>query len=181
MSIRFDSQSCVNELRKVLIDDMKMLQEELLAESRQGMLTGEGKESLHEEEIIALADFVSVSIAGGAWAAMDEFGTGSLMDNSNEALDAYKNSNMWNPARTDNKIRSRPDTPGQFDIFGNPVRGHGKGGFDLESLGGIYSPAPPSRAIRTAARWMRNTRFKEKIKKTIKHFPFHKFFIVDEK
>ena len=94
-------------------------------------------------------------------------------------LDDYKNSPAWNPARRDNKIRTRPNTSGQVDIFGNSVTGHGKGGFDLEGVGEV-NPTPPSHAIKTATRWMKHTRFKEKIRITIKNFPFHKFIITDK-
>lgn len=156
---------------------MKDLQQELLAEAKQRMLTPEGAESLHDEEIKVIAGVIVASVVGGAWAAMDEFGTGSLMDTSNPALNEYKNSPMWNPARHDNKIRTRPNMPGQIDIFGNPVNGRGAGGYDLEAAG-VFNPQPPSHALQTAARWMKNYRFRQKIKEVISNFPFGKFIEV---
>jgi hypothetical protein len=156
---------------------MKQLQQELLAEAKQRMLTPEGKESLHDEEIKEIAGVIVASIVGGAWAAMDEMGTGSLMDLDNPALAEYKKSPAWNPARQDNKIRSRPNAPGQVDIFGNPINGQGKGGYDLEAAGKV-TPQPPSHAMETAMRWMRNGRFRSKIQEVVKTFPFGKFIEV---
>ena len=95
---------------------------------------------------------------------MDEFGTGSLMDEANPALEQYRNSAMWNPARHDTKIRSRPNAPGQVDIFGRPVRGKGKGGHDRGK--GIVSPSPHLMPIQTA-RWMRDHRMRRKLKKLL--------------
>ena len=169
---------CINALWLRLHQAMKQLQEELLLQSQQGMLTPEGKASLRDEEIVDIANIMVARIAGGAWAAMDEWGTGSMMENvTNPAFDAYRNSKAWNPARHDTKIRSRPDTPGQVDIFGNPVKGRGKGGIDLERLG--YDPQPPSHAMETAARWMANGRMREVLQNTINAFPFGSFVIVD--
>ncbi|HUV85324.1 MAG TPA: hypothetical protein VMV86_06400 [Methanosarcinales archaeon] len=156
---------------------MQQLQQELLIESKQRMLTSEGIESLHEDEIRDIANVIVASISGGAWAAMDENGVGSLMDSSNPALADYKNSAAWNPARQDNKIRTRPDVEGQVDIFGNPVNGHGKGGYDLEKEGKVI-PLPPSHAIETAMRWMKNGRMRSVIHETVKNFPFGRFIEV---
>ena len=160
---------------------MKQLQQELLNEAKQRMLTPEGADDLQIGEIDEIAiGIIIASIVGGPWAAMDEWGTGSKMDESNPALADYKNSDSWNPARQDNKIRTRPNSPGQKDIFGNTVNGHGKGGFDLEKAGKV-TPQPPSHALQTAARWMANGRMREAIQQTIKSFPFGKFIIMDKR
>lgn len=149
-----------------------------MSDAQNRMQTPEGRESLHDEEIIKIAGVIVASICGGAWAVMDEFGTGSLMDMSNPALEAYRSSSAWNPARQDNKIRSRPNAPGQVDIFGNSVNGKGKGGHDLEAEGKM-TPQPPSHAVETAMRWMANGRFKAVIQGVINSFPFGKFIICD--
>jgi hypothetical protein len=180
MSIKFNSQGCVLALKAELVLSMKGLQQELLSEAKARMLTSEGMESLKDEDIVDIANVISVSIFGGAWAAMDEWGTGSLMDESNPALEDYKSSLAWNPARPDNKIRSRPNRAGQTDIFGRNVNGRGKGGYDLETSG-FAVPTPPSHAVQTAARWMKNGRMREVIKRTICSFPFYKFIITDKK
>ena len=81
------------------------------------MLTPEGKESLHADEIEVLGNFITAQVVGGAYAAMDNFGKGSLMDENNPALESYKNSGLWNPVRHDTTIRGRPK--GQYtNIFG---------------------------------------------------------------
>lgn len=169
----------IADLKIQLIVSMKQLQQELLAEAKQKMQTPEGAEDLTAEQIEDIANVISAEISGGPWAAMDEFGTGSLMQRDNPYLERYKNSNMWNPARKDYVIRTRPNSPGQYDIFGNPVNGRGDGGVDLETLK-VVKPQPPSKAIQTAMRWMQNGRMKKVIQNTILLFPFGKYLITDK-
>jgi hypothetical protein len=158
---------------------MKQLQQELLAEAKQRMLTSEGAESLHDEEIVDIANVIVAGISGGAWAAMDEWGKGSLMDLSNPSLQKYMSSGLWNPARgSDPTIRSR--SRGTYtNIFGEQVESKSNvAGIDLEQLGGKFEPRPPSRAIETAMRWMKNGRMRVVIHEVVKSFPFHKFIEV---
>jgi hypothetical protein len=159
---------------------MKELQRTLLNEAKQLMLTPEGKESLTDEKITDIANVITAAISGGAWAAMDEWGTGSWMDRSNPALKSYINSKAWNPARHGYKIRSRPNSPGQIDIFGNPVNGKGSGGIDLEAAG-VVEPQPPSHAMQTAMRWMQNGDFRRVIKRTVYDFPFGNYIKTSNK
>ena len=161
---------------------MKQLQKELLEESQQNMLTAEGRESLHDDEIKEIAGVIVASISGGAWAAMDEFGEGHMLDSSNPALQNYKNGPLWNPLRQDdNYIRGRP--AGTYtDIFGEQRTSSGKmAGRIIEYPQGSYVVHPPSHAMETAMRWMKNGRFGSVIQGVVKSFPFGKFIICDKK
>lgn len=181
MGISFDVDRCITALQQQLVAAMKDLQEELLLGVQQGMLTPEGAADLEAKDIEVVANVIVASVVGGPWAIMDSFGTGTLSDRFNPALKDYMVSDMWNPARgNDLTIRSRPNAPGQRDIFGNPVNGKGKGGVDLEALG-IVDTQPPSNAFETATRWMRHNRMRQKIQETVKFFPFGKFIITDKK
>lgn len=148
------------------------------------MLTPEGRESLHADEIEVLGNFITAQVVGGAYAAMDNFGRGSLMDETNPALDAYRNSGLWNPVRHDTTIRGRPK--GQYtNILGETETSTGTmQGLDLEYLAaqGViephFLPRPPSHALETAARWMRNGRIQAKWQESLRAFPWGRFFVV---
>lgn len=154
------------------------LQQELLSESKSRMQTPEGKESLQEGEIIDIANLITASISGGVYAILDEFGRGSEMDVLNPALDDYMGGSLWNPLRGSTTIVGRPE--GFYtNIFGEKVYSSGKlAGRPIENL---VPPSSPSYAIQSAMKWMESYRFKEKIKQVIKDFPFHKYFITDNK
>lgn len=166
---------------------MADLQQELLAQAKQGMLTSEGAKSLHEGDVEMVADVITASIIGGAWAAMDEHGTGHMMDRAenNPALNDYIGSEAWNPSRTGFTVVGRP--AGTYtNIFGERVTSKGKmEGREIEYPGyqgkHAFVPVPPSHAIETAMRWMKNGRMKEKIKSIIAFFPFGKYIITTKR
>jgi hypothetical protein len=112
---------------------------------------------------------------------MDSMGTGSLLDESNPALDEYMSSDLWNPQRdrSDHKIVSRARSDGAFtDIYGNQRTSRSnRGGIDLEKRGGKFAPKPPSHALQTAARWMENGRFQEVLSQAVAATDFSKFFV----
>jgi len=153
MSVRFDTSACMVAFRAHVIATLLVVQEEYKALAESHMLTPEGREDLTSEEITVLGDFIMANVSGGADAAMDCFGTGSLMDTSNPALPAYKSSKFWNKYRTGNGIVSR-ERGSYTNIYGQPAYSNSNvGGIDLEQKGGKFAPRPPSHAMQTAARW----------------------------
>lgn len=147
------------------------------------MLTPEGKDDLTTGEIEALGTFLAVNVVGGAWATMDEWGKGSLMDDSNPALAGYKSSGMWNPFRKDdNAIRSRA-RGSYINIFGETVTSTSNvGGINLEEKegDGRFKPQPPSHAMQTAAEWMRIKRVRQIWVEALQAFPWGRFFVVTQ-
>ena len=150
---------CINFLWLNLYQAMKQLQEELLLNSQHGMLTAEGKESLHDEEIVDIANVMVASIAGGAWAAMDEWGTGSMMENvTNPAFEIYRNSRAEPPVTTQ-RYAFKTRCAGTNRCSG-AVSGKKEGGVDLEALGYNSAAAPPCNGNSHAA-WMKNGRMRK--------------------
>lgn len=178
MGVKFEGTACMTAFREHIIATLLLIQEEYLAEAKSHMLTPEGAESLKPEEITVLGNFIFANVSGGAWAAMDVFGRGSLMDDSNPALADYRVSEFWNPARYDKKIRSRPRGP-YTNIFGETVNSNSNvAGIDIEAKGGKFSPQPPSHALQTAARWMANGRMQKIWQDAIRSFPWGNFIVV---
>lgn len=158
--MRFNDKAAEAALKQRLIVALKQLQSEFLNEIRAGMKTPEGANSMYEGEIGETAGILWAEVVGGAWAVIDNWGTGSLLDRDNPWLDEYMASPYWNKTRgkhgvDDTAIRSRPG--GTTNIFGEVKDGNSPGGFNLEAAGWVQ-PQPPSRAIETAKRWMENGR-----------------------
>lgn len=182
--LKFNHAQAMIDLRLHLVVALTILQKELLAESQTGMRTPEGREDLTAGSIKDIAGILSVSIVGGPWATMDEFGRGSKMDQSNPFLGDYIRSDQWNPARNDYAIRGRPGGE-QSTIFGD--RRHFRGnapGVNLERLaekgivGPEFLPKEPSKAIRTAMRWMAQGRFQLVVAGVVQTFPWHKYLTI---
>ena len=149
--LKFNSTACFEALKAEIKVAIVKLQKIFLEEAKSGMRTPEGAESLELWNIEELANYFSAQIIGGAYAVMDNYGKGSLMDENNPALDDYKNSELWNPAREGNSIVGRPK--GSYtNIFGETQYSQGKK--EGELLEEKYPPSPPSFAIETALRWI---------------------------
>jgi len=177
MTIRFDADRAMVAFQKHLTTYFLAIREELLNDAKATMLTPEGRMDLSVGDIKIITGYISSSVIGGAWATMDEWGTGSWMDRNNPYLDEYRRSAMWNPARKVPQIVSRPNQPGQIDIFGRTVNGKGRGGVDLEKAG-VVEPQAPSHAMQNAFRWMANGRFQWYLQKAITSFPWGKYLKV---
>jgi hypothetical protein len=178
MSVRFNSNGAIAELKRTLVSAMTQLQGEFLREAQSGMRTPEGASSLHEGDVTEAAGIIAAEVIGGAWAAMDNAGTGSLMDTDNPALDGYRNSGLWNPDRGDLNIRSRQRGT-YVNLFGRTVNSRSnRGGIDLERKGGKFAPQPPSKALQTAARWMGNGRMQNVISEAVANIPWGRFIEV---
>lgn len=114
-------------------------------------------------------------VIGGALAVMDSWGTGSLMDTGNKALNDYFASHMYNPERPQTPgapITGRPQ--GEYtNIFGERAYSSGKlAGVNLENFpGSPIRPQPPSGAFQNADKWFEASGVvKDEIDKATKDF-----------
>lgn len=190
MSLTLDVPRCREALRAHLLAALKALADEYVKEAQSHMLTEQGRSDIALGEVEEVADWIAATVVGGAWAVMDEWGTGSLMDTSNPALDRYRHSIYWNPYRgkhgpEDTAIRSRERGP-YTNIFGEQqVSRAPRPGINLERLaqeGRLRTHlhlTPPSHAMHTAARWLRETRVQRVLAQVLEGFPWGKFLVAD--
>lgn len=174
--LKFDKAGCMYYLKKEIRSIIIGLQTIFLEEAKSMMRTPDGAESLELWDIDELENYFSAKIIGGAYAVMDNYGTGSKMAlEENPALDDYRNSELWNPARKSEGIVGRP-RGGYVNIFGETQYSQGK--MEGESLEKTYPPQPPSFAIETALRWLaRDGTIENELRNLIKRFDFSRFII----
>lgn len=189
--IEFDCSSMMTELKRQLVIALKTAQDELLNDTRAKNILVEARTDWEKTEVIeAAAYLLSCEVIGGAWATMDEWGTGSLMDTDNPHLDDYKASSMWNPHRGDTRIRTRRAGP-YVNIFGLPqISTAPYPGIDLERKASerrsegkpVNFPilvTPPSHALRMAIEWIRTGRLDEIVGKVMQVFPFSNYLKIE--
>lgn len=160
----------LSEFRKAVKDAADQLLQECYRDIRSTMKTREGTADLHlmtEDE----ENYFRRMVEGGAYAIMDSYGTGSKMDTKyNAALDDYKRSGLYNPARHGKQIVGRP--AGEYtNIFGETEVSTGKR--EGKSVESFYPPQSPSYAFQRAEIWFfkgQNNRVKEVITKHIGRF-----------
>jgi len=181
--ITFDSAKMIIDLKNILRETLTLLQHEVLADTEVKMLTPEGRADIEVLPIEEISGIISAFIVEGPWAIIDEFGTGTLLDQSNPFLNQYRSSTLWNPARSDLAIAGRPAGV-QPTMFGEKTFSGNAVGKNLEELAqrGIvdkkYLPQPPSKALTTAMRWMAGGRFQKAILSVLETFPWGNYLIV---
>ena len=109
-------------------------------------------------------------------ALADAYGTGSLMNTvDNPLFKEYRNSDLWNPARTGKTIVGRP-AGSYVDIFGRPRKTSGVfKGKSMEGMkfhGSTIEPMPPSNSIKIADQFLFNTYLPRAIKNAEKRLNY---------
>lgn len=188
--LKLNTDALVNDLRQKCIEALKQAQDELFYDTLFEVTLPEAMTDYERTEIAEeIAGLLTCSVTGGAWAVMDEWGTGSLMDLDNPFLSDYWNSELWNPARKDTAIRTRPK--GTYtDIFGNEQEAEGRNpGFNLERE--LNNPnrkhppnillTPPSHAMQQAIGWLRAGGFNIILRRVLQDLDVGKYIEVEVK
>jgi hypothetical protein len=169
-----------------IFDALKRVQDEALTGVIANEGTPEALDDWQKSEIAQVAYTLTCSIIGGAWATMDEWGTGSKMDPLNPALDEYVGSELWNEYRPGHAIRTRKAGPYK-NIFGETeVSEATRPGVDLEALARRYPERDfkmrviePSHALQNEMNYMKAGRFQEVMMEVVKDFPWGSFIRVE--
>ncbi len=160
-----------------------------MEQARSEKMSPEASSELSEGDFEFIAGAISITVIGGPWVVMNEWGTGSLLDESNPALAEYIRSDLFNPLR---RITMRSmgfakvgRAKGSYvNIFGETVTSSGRlAGRNLEKLAEAgklrksFLPTPPRKSLETAARWMSQKRAAEILQEAIATFPWGNFLV----
>lgn len=136
------------------------LVDEYCREVTSAMRTDAGRGDLKKESVTDNDKlYLARQIIGGPFAILDSWGSGSLMDTSNPALNEYLNSMLYNPERPRQAgapITGRPE--GEYtNIFGETKYSSGRlAGANLENFpGSPIRPQQPSGAFQDAEKWFK--------------------------
>lgn len=187
MGIRFDYERCIIALRLTIMKALKQMQREFMDQARSENMSSKASAELSEGDFELLAGEIAIYVIGGPWVAMNEWGTGSLLDVSNPAFVDYVRSGMFYHERLKaNPIFSKLGRPaGSYvNIFGERVVSTGKlKNLNLEKMAkkgdlpSSFLPTPPRKSLETAARWMSQKRAVEILQEAIDNFPWGTFFV----
>ncbi len=197
MGIRFDSRAAYKDLEAAFGAQIPRLTTVVLSQAQSSAGDEDVRASLESFIDYTLPGVFEGVVFADHWKAwMEEWGKGSLMDQSNPDLYGYIGGDYWNKARNDFAIRGRP--PGQYlGLDGkehvssgrayNPSTGKGRNLEKLAESGKIknnpqsYLPKPPTHFLRDALR-ANQRRILETFQETLNLWianRFHLFLLTD--
>lgn len=185
--LTYDYKAMSLELFTRVFDALKMAQDEAFMGVLTNIGTPEAMTDYERSEVMQKAAFVlTCEIIGGAYATMDEWGTGSKMDLSNPALGDYMSSELWNKYRYGSPIRTRERGP-YTNIFGKQDESHAtRPGVNLEELARNHperdikiTVIEPSHALQSEMNYMKAGRFEEIMMNVMAEFPWGRFIRTD--
>lgn len=187
MGVRFDYGRCIVSLKLVIMKALKQMQREFMDQARSEGMSSQASNELSEGDFELMADAITVTVVGGPWVAMNEWGTGSELDVTNPAFVEYVRSGMFYHERLKaSPIFSKLGRPkgSYLNIFGERVESTGKlKNRNLEELAeqgvlpSTFLPTPPKRSLETAARWLEQRRAAEILQEAIDTFPWGNFLV----
>lgn len=174
MAITFDKTGFQKKLEQELKRILEKEGELVLRETHLKLKSDKARASFKADGIVSQLAVETTNIlyyqfTGGADFIMDEWGTGSKMDTKNPALDAYIESDLYNPQRRDKKThailtRSRDDyDDGMYTtVYGTKRPAGNRGGINIENSPiGKKLLKDPSHAFRDTIRDLNENEVRE--------------------